>query len=81
MRVGLRSYLEGGRPELTGVQDLDPDLVGARGSDLDLLDLERLACAPADGGLARNGLSGGVRHGGQEESSVRGAQRREGAVL
>ena len=68
MRVGLRSYLEGGRPELTGVQDLDPDLVGARGSDLDLLDLERLACAPADGGLARNGLSCGVGHGGVEQT-------------
>ena len=68
MRVGFRSYLEGGRPELTGVQDLDPDLVGARGSDLDLLDLERLACAPADGGLARNGLSCGVGHGGVEQT-------------
>ena len=47
---------------LTGPEDVDADLVRARGRDLDLLDLERLACAPADGSLARNGLSSGVGH-------------------
>ena len=66
---------------LTCPENLDAHLVRTGRRDLDLLDFQRLARAPTDGGLARNGLSGGVRHGGQEESSVRGAQRREGAVL
>ncbi len=57
---------------LTGPKDVDADLVCAGRGDLDLLDFERLASAPADGGLARNGLSGGFRHGGQGGSSVRG---------
>ena len=48
----------------TGVQNLDADFVRLRGRDIDLLDLERLAGAPADGGLAFNGLADGVRHGG-----------------
>ena len=56
---------------LTGPEDMDADLVRARRRDLDLLDFERLAGAPADGGLARNGLSSGVRHGGRGEGRVR----------
>ena len=35
--------------------------------DFDILDLERLSSAPADGGFALYGLSNGVRHGGWEE--------------
>ena len=50
--------------ELTGVQDLDADFVGFGRRDLDLLDLEELAGSPADGGLALDRLSCGVRHGG-----------------
>ena len=63
------------------VVDLDADFVCFRWCDLNILDTKLFASFPGHGGLARNGLSGGVRHGGQEESSVRGAQRREGAVL
>lgn len=70
--VSLRDVPHGdGHARLTGPEDVDADLVCTRRRDLDLLDFERLARAPADGGLARNGLSGSVRHGGQEESSVR----------
>jgi hypothetical protein len=40
----------------TGVVDLDADLVGLGGSDLDVLDAEVLAGLPGDGGLAGDGL-------------------------
>ena len=49
---------------LTRVEDLDADLVGLRGSDVDVLELEGLACAPADGGLAPDDFAGGVGHDG-----------------
>jgi hypothetical protein len=42
------------------VQDVDSDFIGLRRGDLDLLDLEWLAGAPAYGGLAFDGLSCGV---------------------
>ena len=66
---------------LTRPEDVDADLVRARGRDLDLLDLERLACAPADGGLAGNGLSCGVRHGGREREKGRVWSWRECLIL
>lgn len=40
----------------TGVVDLDTDLVGLGGSDLDVLDGQVLAGLPGDGGLAGDGL-------------------------
>ena len=45
------------------MKDTDADFVSLRGCNLDLLDLERLACAPADGGLALDDLTSGG-HGG-----------------
>ena len=59
-----RNPARGHRGGLTGPEDADADLVRARGRDLDLLDLEGLAGAPADGGLAGDGLADGVRHDG-----------------
>ena len=61
---------------LTGPEDLNADLVRARRGDLDLLDFEGLACAPADGGLALDGLSCGVRHGGREQERREFARER-----
>ena len=52
---------------ITGVENLDADFVSLRRRDLDLFNLERLACAPADGGLALDGLASGVRHSGREQ--------------
>ena len=49
---------------LTSPENLNADFVRARGRDLDLLDLQRLASAPADGGFAGDGLPSSVRHGG-----------------
>ena len=49
---------------LTGMENADPDFVGLGREDLDLLDLERLAGAPADSGLAGDDLSSGVGHDG-----------------
>lgn len=40
----------------SGVEDLDPNLVGLGGRDLDLLDAELLARLPRDGGLALDNL-------------------------
>lgn len=48
--------------ELTGVEDFDADFVLPGRCDLDLLNLQRLACAPADGGLALDNFSCSVRH-------------------
>ena len=48
---------------LTGIEDFDADFVSARGSDFNVLDLERLSCGPADGGLALDDLTSGG-HGG-----------------
>lgn len=49
---------------LTGVEDVNTHFVSLRRSNLDLLDFERFACAPADCGLAFNNLTGCVvRHG------------------
>ena len=48
----------------TGVENPDADFVGLGRRDLDLLELEGLASTPADGGLALDDFSGGVRHGG-----------------
>lgn len=41
----------------TCIQDLNADFVNARGCNLDFLDLEGLACTPANSSLAGNGLS------------------------
>ena len=57
-----RNPARGHRGGLTGPEDVDADLVSARGRDLDFLDLEGLAGAPADGGLACDGFSSSVRH-------------------
>ena len=54
---------------LTGVKNLNADFVSARRSDFDLLDLERLACAPADGGLALDDFSSSVGHGRVEKGA------------
>ena len=59
---------------LTGPEDVDADFVGARGRDLDVLELEGLACAPADGGLAGDGLSNGVGHSGGQGEGERGGE-------
>lgn len=40
----------------TSVVNLDADLVGLGRSNLDVLDAQRLAGLPGDGGLAGNGL-------------------------
>ena len=45
---------------LTSPENLNADFVCARGLDLDLLDLELLAGAPAHGSLALDDLSDGV---------------------
>lgn len=42
----------------TSVVDLDADLVGPGRKDLDILNGQRLAGLPGNGGLARNGLEG-----------------------
>ena len=62
----------GGWGARTGVEDLDADFVRAGRGDFDLLELERLASGPADGGLALDGLSSGVRHGGRRMGAFRG---------
>ena len=49
--------------------------MGLRRSDLDLLDLERLACAPADGSLALDGFSSGVGHGGEWQTRRENQER------
>jgi hypothetical protein len=41
----------------TSVVDLNSDLVGLRRSNLDILNGERLASLPGDGGLTGNGLA------------------------
>ena len=41
----------------TSVVDLNSDLVGPGGSDLDILNGERLAGLPGNGGLTSNGLA------------------------
>ena len=43
---------------------MDANFMRARRSDLDFLELERLARTPANGGLALDDFSSGVRHGG-----------------
>lgn len=48
------------RAPLTGVQDVNTDFTGTRGSNLDFLELERLACTPANGGLACDDLARGI---------------------
>ena len=45
-----------------------------RRRDIDLLELEGLARAPANGGLALDGLSNSVRHGGCKVREKGGAQ-------
>lgn len=45
------------REQLACVENLDSDLVCARGLHLDILEFEWLACTPAHGGLAFNDLS------------------------
>lgn len=40
----------------TGVVNLDADLVGSGRANLDILDAQRLAGFPGDGGLAGDGL-------------------------
>jgi hypothetical protein len=44
------------------IENLNSDFMRARGLDLDVLELERLACTPAYGGLALDDLSGGFGH-------------------
>jgi|HubBroStandDraft_3_1064219.scaffolds.fasta_scaffold1523684_1 hypothetical protein len=48
--------------QLACVENLDSDFVCTRGFDLDVLDLEWLACTPAYGGLALDDLSGSFGH-------------------
>lgn len=45
------------REQLACVENLDSDLVCARGLHLDILEFEWLACTPAYGGLAFNDIS------------------------
>lgn len=47
----------------TGPKDVNADFVGARRSNVDLLEFQRLACAPADGSFAFNGLADSTSHG------------------
>ena len=54
---------------LTGVQNLDAHFVRLRRRDLDVLELERLACTPADGGLALDDFSSSVGHGRVEKGA------------
>lgn len=56
----------------TGVKDVDADFVGAGRGDLDLLELEGLASAPADGGFAGDGLSDGGHDGKEREGGTDG---------
>ena len=49
---------------LACVENFDSDFVCTRGFDLDIIDLEWLACTPAYGGLALDDLSGSFGHGG-----------------
>ena len=67
-----------GEKLITGIEDPDADFMSPGRSDLDFLELERLACTPADCGLALNGLSSSIRHGGGG-SQRRGAHRRAGS--
>lgn len=48
--------------QLACVENLDSDFMCTRGFDLDVLDLEWLACTPAYGGLALDDLSGSFGH-------------------
>lgn len=48
----------------TGVQDVNPDFMRLGRCDFDILDLERLACGPADSSFASDWFSSGARHGG-----------------
>ena len=55
---------------LTGVQNLDAHFVRLGRRDLDVLELERLACTPADGGLALDDFTNGVRHSIEERGLI-----------
>jgi len=48
--------------QLACVENSDSDFMCTRGFDLDVLDLEWLACTPAYGGLALDDLSGSFGH-------------------
>ena len=78
MRSDVPRYESTGR---TSVQDLDADLVRLRRRDLDVLELEWLTCAPADGGLALDDFASGVGHGGEEERGSEQRVRRDGLPL
>lgn len=54
---------------LTGVEDLDAHLVCLGWCDLDVLELEWLACIPADGSLALDNFSSSVGHDSASTSS------------
>ena len=57
------------------VQDVNSDFVCAGWCNFDVLELERLACAPAHSSLAFNGFPCGAGHGGLcEEGPVRTAK-------
>ncbi len=53
------------------MKDVNPDFMSLGRRDFDILNLERLASAPADSGLALDYFAGGVRHdGGWREEDV-----------
>ena len=61
---------QGGRHALvTGVKNVDPNLMSPRRSDLDVFDFELFTSSPAHSGFALDWLSSG-RHGGTDEKSA-----------
>jgi hypothetical protein len=51
-----------GKYRLTSPQNVDTNFMSARRGNLDIFNFQRLACAPADGSLAFDGVASSVGH-------------------